>query len=460
MRSTRSTEHVQVGISYWDIIRFDPTSFLTVHSNQASRLYHDFEPPSATADLVRLSRALVVGTVRLLAGCASKQPRRRGNGPRGGHMLLLSVGGAKYASEVRVISEECAKRGLLVTVVDINSLHAGSRDVEGSWGLSRLDHLRVLSRWLGEVVALMGSSFSSDAKRRALFASAVPGIRDYHLWKQGAYRFARSVGAPRGLISLAPSSVASRAIVDCMRSLGVPSAGLRTQTTSAELEFAGINTDLLFYKSDHERGSYEAVLGTHRPLLEEGCVLSLPERYGLEPLRLPERYALLLGTAPRFDQNEADCRRFMERLLRIGEATGLPLVLKEHDLGLPWEEGLFGPGSAVAFRTSDLRRNRELIDGATVIVCAPSTLLYYAFLKEKPAVIVEAFPARDLPDEFLGAPVRRIPWEAPLQTDGLEWQTLIGSGAVGKSWFEVSYAISKGACHVVDRTLNLPRGAR
>ena len=56
----------------------------------------------------------------------------------------------------------------------------------------------------------------------------------------------------------------------------------------------GVNTDILFFKSPHEREAYKKVFGSWGPRLEDGCLLSLPNAYELEPLRLPEEYILLL----------------------------------------------------------------------------------------------------------------------------------------------------------------------
>ena len=71
-----------------------------------------------------------------------------------------------------------------------------------------------------------------------------------------ARRIDRVFGRPRAVLSLAPWSVTSVAIVNVMRVRGVATGATRTQTTLDVEEYLTINADVLFCKGIWEREIY------------------------------------------------------------------------------------------------------------------------------------------------------------------------------------------------------------
>lgn len=451
---------------YWEIIRFNAADFLTLHPAYESRLYQGRIEPNAWRDLARGLRGILGGTIRMLQGfaCSSVKWRSAALSSGGGYLLLVTIGGAKYAGEEREVVEACRRRGLAVRTVHVSQDSvgvAGENVLSIGSTLTRRDYAQALVNWLGAVFVGLRWCLSSDSMKRSLFVASIPALRAYKTFQLFARRIVSTYGTPTLVLSLAPWTAVSVALVDHMKGCGVLTAGVRTQTTYAEAEHVAINTDILFCKSLSERRAYASVLGESGPKLLDGCLLSIPETYPLKPLDLPREYVLVLGANPPDGQDGADRDRFDERLRQVASAAGLAVVFKDHHLteGSGEESsGLSCTAETGWVRVTDIRRNRELIDHASLIVSAPSTLLYYAILRETPVIIVELYSFTLLPDEFETAPVRRVAWEEGFDGGPLDWKALHDSTAAAKSWFEENYSLEKGPDFLIGFILGDPRG--
>jgi hypothetical protein len=442
------------------VIRWDPVGFLTLHDTDSSRIYHDRTTPTWFHDVICGFRGIAAGAVKLLAGAARSIPRRRVRTPsKQPYLLLITVGGAKYAGEERAVIESCRARSLAVRVVHTFSgedAGAAADVLSPSRLLRPWDCLAALANWLGKLCVESRQFWTRDRKRRSLFADAISSMRQYYFHRAFADRVIAAYGCPRAVLSLLPSAPMSRSIVDRMKTAGVPTFGIRTQLVSRHLEHLAINTDVLLCKSIYERREYQVVFGGTGPRLEEGCILSLPESYPGEPLSLPDSYALLLGTAPTTDENETDYGRYNERLFRAAAAAGLPVVFKSHGLGKELDGAWFAEHPEAAdgcLRIDDIHRNRELIDRASVVVSAPSTLLYYAILRDVPVVVVESRPYWNRRDELHAAPIVRIPWQDSAALNPLDGNALRESSLAAKRWFEQNYYLDKGPDSILERML-------
>ena len=448
-------------VEYWDVIRWDATGFLMLSDSHSSRLYHGRIAPSLTRDVALFFRGLASGTARsLLGGLRALERRKGGAGLRPpAYILLLSMGTDKYASEEQDFRETCLARDQAVLCVHVSEdVRAHTRmTISVDSVLAPSDYLCVYVIWMVRVLAGIPWFFARNGRRRSLFAAVIPGIWQYEKHRAFARRVVAHHGVPRAVLSLAPWSVLSSAMVEHMRAEGVPTAGIRTQTTSPMPEMLAINTDVLFYKSPMERSVYETVFRGAGPRLEEGCILSLPARADLEPLVLPNEFALLLGTAID-DQTIEDYWSFNGRLFAMGAASSLPVVFKGHNLsrGLDeaWVERARHDPATCSF-VWDVRRNRELIDRASIIVSAPSTLLYYAIAQEKPIIIVEPEISARVPDEFAAAPILRIRTDQVFLPHSLDWSTMRQSSLAARRWFEDNYHAQDGPARVLESLLEL-----
>ena len=101
-----------------------------------------------------------------------------------------------------------------------------------------------------------------------------------------------------------------------------------------------------------------------------------------------------------------------------------------------------------------MRRNSELITKASLVVSAPSTLLYQAILSGAPTVVVHIDPPDAPADEFIDSPLLRIRSE---QVGGLKSEDLAPARqrtAEARAWFESNYFLDKGAGYLVDQVLS------
>jgi hypothetical protein len=455
MQNNNATEQM---LKYWHVIHWDATSFLTLHDNYNSQLFYDRITSNLIQDLVRGLRGIAGGIARSLLGFFSSILRRRSpkDPSMQPYMLLITVGGPKYASEEKKIVELCRDKGLTVSVVyslPMPSAQSNSELLSVASTLLPRDHIWVLSIWLWKVIGNFPWLSIRDKKQRNLFVAAIPAIRQYYIYVALARRIIANQGTPHLLISLLPSSQASITIIDHMKMRGVLTAAIRTQATLHCIEHLVINADILFCKSLHERRVYEGIFAGKGPRLEAGCLLSLPEILPIEPLCLPKEYVLLIGTAPTTDENDRNYYRFNEKLFQVAAATKLPIVFKGHNLAQDLDEAWFASGRAgegPCLRIADIHRNRELIDHASLVVSAPSTLLYYVILCGKPLIIVDSKIISECPDEFQTAPITRIAWHQTVALDHLDWNVLRDSCHAAKSWFEENYCLQKGPDYILD----------
>lgn len=446
-------------LPYWEIIRFDGEYFLTAHAARGAQIYRDLFQPGLGEDLWHGLRAIAAGVIRQLQGAVRAQRRRSRPQPGrvGPYLLLITPGTEKYARETREVTEACAARGLPMIRV-LSERREVQSDEPGSVSLTDMltagDHARVLARWLREVLRLGRWWLGRDRKARSLSAAAIPSIRQHYLDLAFARRIGRVYGRPRAVLSLAPWSDTSVAIVDVMKARGVATGATRTQTTVEMEEHLTINADLLFCKSTWERAIYGRLFLGRGPRLVDGCLLSLPEEYPLEPLAVPEPFVLLLGRAREWNESEAAFRHVCATLERIAAVPGLPVVYRVHPAHAAEPEA---PGAVQGkfIKVTDLRRNHELIARASLVVSAHSTLLYQAIIVGTPTALVEIDPPDAPPDEFLSSPLLRI---RPAQIDRLQpedFATAAQRCPEASAWFASNYFLDRGAGDMVDQLLAL-----
>jgi hypothetical protein len=446
---------------YWEIIRFDAANFLATHASPQAEIYHDLVQPGLGDDLRHGLRSIAAGVVRQLQGAvrALRRRERPHPGPVQPYLLLITPRDGRYAREEREVRETCASRGLpMVRVLsDTREVqHAEPSPVSLAEMLTAGDHVRVLARWLREVVHLGRWWLARDRKARRLTVVAIHGIRLFYLDLAFARRIDQVYGRPAAVLSLAPWSVTSVAMADTMKARGVATWAIRTQTTVDIEEHLAINADFLFCKGTWERRVYGRLFRGQGPRLVDGCLLSLPDEYSLEPLDLPESFVLLLGVTRRWNESEAAFRQVCATLERLAAVPGLPVVYRAH----PAHAAKGAAGSAVngeLMVVTDLRRNAELIAKASLVVSAPSTLLYQAILAGAPTVVLDIDPPDARADEFLGSPLLTI---RPDQVAALDPEDLAPArqlAAEAWSWFASNYFLDKGAASIIDQLLSIRR---
>jgi hypothetical protein len=429
-----------------------------MHDGRNSRLFHEKITSTLGQDAAYAVRTIVGKIGRSVQGVVSAILHRHPPQPRSRspYLLLIAPGNGKYASEERAIIEACRAKGVALKAVHTGATADTSFDVpllSMASTLTPWDHFRVLLIWSWQLIRGVQWYCTRDRMQRNLLVASIPCIWEYDLNVAFARRIAAEHGDPRLLLGLLPASPVVVAIVDYMKGRGVLTAGIRTQTTSRSTENLAINADILFWKSPHERRAYEEIFAGTGPRLERGCLLSLPEAGSAEPLRLPEKYVLLLGTAPTADQDDLEYGRYNEKLFQMAAAADMPVVFKGHNLAKELDDAWLAGRSLKAgsfWRIQGFDCNRELIDAACLVVSAPSTLLYYAILSGKPVIVVESKIVSAIPDEFGTAPIQRIPWEQPFAVDRLDWDALRSSSLAAKAWFEENYSLNKGADYLVD----------
>lgn len=448
-------------LPYGEIIHWDATAFLTLHDGYHSRVYHEWSRPTLVQDVGLWIRSVWGGLARFTLAIARSFLRRRTELPAipRPYALLITTGTAKYAGEEREIADACAKRGLGLLRIypgkGIGGLHGGSTVPLDSI-LNAGDQAGAMKNWLGIVLRGSRYMFSRDPKRRSLFAASIFSIRHYCTYASVARRIVVVKGLPRAVLSLCPTAGISVAIVDSMKEAGVTTAGIRTQTTSRHAEHLAINVDLLFCKGRHERAVYEDLFAGRGPRLENACLLSLPEVYPLDPLPLPDKYVLVLGTAPASGQSHESYGDFNDRLFHMAEAVGLPLVFKGHGLAADLDDAWFAKrhtDRTRCFRISDVRRNRELVDRASLVVSAATTLLYYVLLRGTPLVLVQSQTDSAIPNEFHGAPLARNTPAEDLGSVRIDWSALLDSARNAQAWFKENYFLEKGPDAILDGLL-------
>lgn len=443
---------------YWPIIHWDATCYLTDHDGYRSQLFHDKIAPNLARDLISAVRGSLGGVIRFLQAFV-RSFVRRGQTPNAAHqqyVLLISVGTSKYAGEEQEIIEACGRGRLGTLLLRVDSRNGMFREMD-QFSLDSMlhpsDYIGALWRWSCDVFRGRKWFFGCGGKSRSLFVSSIYSMRHYAVDVALSRRILSDYGTPLWSLSLCPSSSMSRAVFEHFKTRGILTAGVRTQATSYGVENLAINTDILFCKSAHEKGAYEAVFGSDGPDLEEGCVLSLPVSSDLGRLVLPEEYALLLGTAPSTGQDTGDYHRFNRKLFEAAAVARLPAIFKGHNLARDLDDAWFSGEGAIhgeCVRISDIRHNRELIDRASLVLTAPSTLIYYAILRQIPVIVIEAEYCTWVADEYQSSPLKRVPWDQEIGFGCLDPNELTASARAAKEWFEKTYFLEKDSDFLVD----------
>lgn len=467
-KSEEGTEQYLSLVDYWPIIHWDAVAFLVLGDEYHSRLYHGRVSPTIEQNMLLLLKGVVGGTIRLLRGFSRsfrRQTAANGQLLDRAYILLISMGKDKYASEERAFQEACRAYGVSVLTARVSSASVERGPlglIYADSALTPLDYIWALLHWSREVARGLALLFSSDKKQRDLFIAVIPAIGEHMTYTAFVRRILADHGSPLAALSLAPWSTLSTAMIQHMKTENTLTAGIRTQALPEPLECLAINTEVLFCKSATEKRVYASLYRDQDgPRLEEACLLSLPEVFDIEPLLLPDSYVLILGTALD-DQREEDYMRYNERLFMVAAAAELPVVFKGHNLSSELDDYWFAVRSDTSpdcLRVTDIRRNRELIDGATLVISAPSTLLYYAILRDKPIIVVEFKDSARTP-EFRDAPVRTLASDQAIQPGPLDWSGLRESSLATKAWFEQNYYLDKGAPYMVEFLLRTARRSR
>ncbi len=446
---------------FWPLIRSDVGGFLTSHEGYPSKLFHHRLQPSFVADAARVVRYTSSGTIHFVCEFSAALWQRPNSGAErsGCYALLITVGGPKYAHEEQALRVACAKHGLDVCIAHGMARPEG-RGVAGVFdvthSLRARDHAAAFLCWWGELLRGFRWFFSRDVRSRRLFVAAISAMRDHHLYRALADRVLAKRGAPCFALSLLPSLAASVTLVEAFRQRAVLTGGLRSQLTGCEIEHIATNTDLIFGKCRYETDFYRELFGEGPPWVREGCVLSLPGQSPLSPIELPEKYALIIGTAPFRDQGAECYERYVNKCFAIARASGLPVVYKAHGLARRYDDAWFARHSGAArdcLRVDDVRRNRELIERAAIMIAAPTTLVYFAIQCECPVVLVDFDGVPTALSELVDAPMLciRADQAAPTCVDWVDLQRRVLETT---EWFERNYYLDKGEESIVTYMLN------
>jgi hypothetical protein len=246
-------------------------------------------------------------------------------------------------------------------------------------------------------------------------------------------------------------------MMEIFKKSSIATAGIRTQTTSKELEHRAINTEILFCKGHYEQNAYREIFDERGPVVIPGCIFSIPEEQVLKPLALSERYALLLGTAPAVGQNRESYFRYIDRLFEVAKSLGLSPVYKGHNLArhldAEWRERKRNYSNNAKY-IDEAARNRELIERSALVVSASSTLLYYAMIISKPIVLLESDHTSEYEDEFMGSPITRIQWNAAVSEYALNMKVLRANVIQTTSWFERNYYVKESTECIIEKLMN------
>lgn len=455
---------------YWSIIHWDVTAFVSNHDGYNSKVFNDKIHPTIFEDVKLLIRNVFGGIIRFIQKLiqAALTYSRNRVFEKYKYCLVITVGGAKYASEEREITDSLKKNGFNVLIVNSGD---GIRNSTTGTFLSTNSYLTVANyvwamvNWFINVIWGFHNVFSCDKKKRSLFVASISSIREYFITTALAKRIIAAHGIPLAIYSLCPSSQRSVAIVKYMKKNGVLTAGIRTQSTASMLEHIAINTEILFCKSINEKLVYEKIFLGRGPALVEGCLMSIPEIYHIEPLVLPEKYVLVIGTAKGFEQSQSDYDNLNERILAIAAKTKLPIIFKGHNLSKELDDKWFAENydnGRIYLRITDVEYNRQLIDNADLVVSFYSTLLYYAILQNRPIILVEKKTRLkdNISDEFQLSPINRIRFDQAIENVSVDLSKLNTSAYNLKHWFTSNYFLEKGADYIITYLMNVSAQAR
>jgi hypothetical protein len=446
---------------YWDLIKWDPACFLTLHEGYRPGVYYDKIKPSLLRDLILLTRSVFAGIIQLIHSIfkVHKFNNCKATIVNQPYLLLITNGTEKYASEEKEIAEYCLKNmiGIVTIYPDkvISTTYTGlSLNIEPF--IKIYDYIWAFKYWILSIITQSYNIFR-EKKARSLFIASISLMRQYYIYTALSNRIIAIFGLPQGVLSLSTFSGRSVAVVDAMKKQGVFTAGLRTQTTTWAIEHLSINTDVLFCKSLSERKIYEGLFKGKGPRLVDACLLSLPIASDTEKLTLPDKYVLVLGTAPGIYQDYTEYRKFNHDLINVALLAGLPIVFKGHNLAesidKEWVENE-GTRLGVVYYTSNISHNIQLIKSSELVISGPSTLLYHVILNCKPIIIVNAKNRNNVPDEFLMSPIMRTDVNKLQNSFIVDWPALYKSAINAEIWIKNNFYIDKGAEYIVSYIIN------
>lgn len=451
-------------IKYWHVIRWNAASFLSGHDGRNSRLFRNDIARNLLQDAAYGFRSTITSTIKLLREPLLHLPHRRTRyiDMQEPYILLITLGSPKYADEERKILEACERNKLKILVIyprigfsESNATVNSFRDV-----LALKDYFCAMKRGLREIFSGVRFFISGDTKLRSLFVSAIASIQPYYLSHIMAKRIVDCYGKPQLALTLCPFSAVSVAMIDYLKSAGITTASIRTQTTSNSVEHFVINSEILFYKSRYEKCAYESVFANRGPQLEEGCILSLPPDFDEINLRLPKKYVLLLGTAMCSEQQLTDYFGFNKALFGIAKEFELPIIFKGHNLSMALDDAWFemqGDNTSLYKRLYLIQQNRTLIDRATLVITAPSTLVYYAIMKKKPIIIQHTSLTDSRNTEFNSSPILQIEWSDKLDRRHMNIDQLNIIAKNAFIWLHDNYYLEKGPDYIVKFKKNLDK---
>ena len=461
------TQQGKKNIKYWDIIHWDIASFTSRQGGYGSCIYNNVIQPSIVRDLLMLIRGIIGGIIRFLQEIIQsfKKGIQEDIYHKELYLMLITLGSEKYASEESEIIAACQKKGIDILIIYNDNFcrvsTTGKSVVLPLLSVCRKRDIAVaLVRWFVIVIHESYNFSSNDRKKRSLFVASIPFIRQYIIYTVIARQIVSIFGNPFIALNLCTFAGWSSAIISYLKERQVLSAGIRTQATTWDIENLATNTDILFCKSLHERIIYEKQFAGEGPFIENACLMQLPVKYYGEPLSLPEKYVLVLGTTPHIDQKFNDYKHINNRLFTVAKSSHLPIVFKGHNLSENLDDKWFaeqGIYRSEILRFKDIHHNRELIDRATFIVSPYTSMLYYALLCNKPIVIVSKENNHDIVDEFHLSPITRIAFDQPIENLKVNWANLQASCDIIKSWFESNYYIEKGSDYIVEYLIELAK---
>jgi hypothetical protein len=254
MSSTDLKKEIQ---EYWYILKWSPTSFISGHEGKNALLFRDIAKPGLMQDITHLVGSALISTIKLTNMLAKKTLNRKmkRNASEAPFLLLITFGTPKYAGEEEEIIRACMRSGINIiifyVVKNVIMENGASSPVHLLPNLSC--YIKTLFFGLKEITVGMRYFFSSNPKKRRLFASIAGSIHPYLFNKIVAKSIINIFGKPKAVLSLCPFAPASIAMIESFKESMILTLGIRTQSTSYAMEHLVINSDILFAKSEYEK---------------------------------------------------------------------------------------------------------------------------------------------------------------------------------------------------------------
>lgn len=440
---------------YFSIIHWSAVSFITEHDGRNSSIFRNYLVPSIWQDIIYGLRSFLGNTIKQAIKFFKSfaQSKIKPIAVKAPYIILITFGTSKYAGEEDQITEACQRSKINIIKIYPNKGFLCVGNPVTSFGslLKSSDYIRTIVFGIKKAFGGLRYLFCGDPKARSLFASVVGSIQGYHLNTIIAKRLIEYYGRPQLALSLCPFAPASVAMIEYFKLSDILTAGIRTQSTSLSLEHLVINTQVLFAKSRHEKAMYQKVLMENGPILEEGCLLSLPRKQHEIAIDLPDRYILLLGTAKGVNQSTNDYYAFNDALFKMANNFSLPIVFKGHNLSTEIDNLWFknyGITNEKCFRVAGIEYNHYLIEHASMVICAYSTLIYFIILTEKPLIIMHTSLACS--NEFTQSPIKQLSYRDinVLKNEGIPEMQKKASDTL--HWFMENYFLNKGPDYIVN----------